>query len=121
MTKVVLIEDDIWLRELEASVLKKAGYTVIEAGDGLTAIDVIDAEKPDVIIVDVLLAGSTAFALLHELQTYNDTNDIPIIMCTNLAEQFDAKQLNKYGVRRVVDKSTMHPDDLVAAVKAVTA
>lgn len=121
MTKVLLVEDDAWLGELEASVLGDAGYEVTVAPHAMAAIELIDSTKPEVIILDVLLGGLTAFALLHELQTYEDTSRIPIVLCTNLADQFDKKQLEGYGVKRVVDKSTMHPSDIVAAVKAVLA
>jgi DNA-binding response OmpR family regulator len=119
MTRILLVEDDAWLAEIEAGVLTKAGYDVTVAPHALAAIDYIDAGLPDAIILDVLLAGSTAFALLHELQSYSDTHDVPVILCTNLAEQFDAKQLKTYGVKRIVNKSTMHPHDLVVAVKAI--
>jgi CheY-like chemotaxis protein len=120
MTKVLLIEDDVWLAELEASVLEKAEYTVQSAHHAPAAIDLVDSFKPDVIVADVLLAGSTIFALLHELQSYDDTHAIPVVLCTNLAEQFDKDMLASYGVKRVVDKSTMHPSDIVTAVRAVT-
>ena len=119
MTNVLLVEDDAWLAEMEASVLTKAGYNVRIAPHAMAAIDEIDEYAPDVIILDVLLAGSTAFSLLNELQSYKDTSQVPIILCTNLAEQFDSAQLKSYGVKRVVDKTTMHPDDLVVAVRAV--
>lgn len=121
MTKVLLVEDDMWLAEMECRVLEGEGYEVTMAPHALAAIDSIDADAPDVIILDILLAGSTGFALLNELQSHDDTHEIPIILCTNLAEQFDGKRLKEYGVRRVVDKSTMHPSDLVVAVKAVLA
>ncbi|MGH7217993.1 MAG: response regulator transcription factor [Candidatus Microsaccharimonas sp.] len=119
MTSVLLVEDDAWLSELESRVLTKEGYEVVTAPHALAAIDLIDQKVPDVIVLDVLLAGSTAFALLNELQSHGDTNRTPIILCTNLAEQFDSAKLAEYGVKRVVDKSTMHPNDLVVAVKAV--
>jgi DNA-binding response OmpR family regulator len=119
MTKVLLIEDDQWLAEMEIGVLQDAGYTVVHVPHALAAIDQIDHEAPEVIILDVLLGGTTAFALLHELQSYKDTAGIPIILCTNLAEQFSAQSLREYGVKRVVNKTTMHPSDLVTAVRAV--
>jgi len=119
MTRVVLVEDDSWLADMEASVLRAAGYEVKTAPHALAAIDYIDDTVPDVLILDVLLAGSTAFALLNELQSHHDTARLPVILCTNVAEQFDAVRLKEYGVRRVVDKTTMHPEDLVTAVKAV--
>ena len=119
MTKVLLVEDDTWLGELEASVLQDAGYDVQLAPHALAAMAYVEQQRPDVILLDVLLGGSTAFAFLHELQTYDDTQHIPVVLCTNLAEQFDKKQLEGYGVKRIVDKTTMHPADIVAAVKAV--
>jgi len=119
MTKILLVEDDAWLAEMEARVLKGAGYEVSIAPHALSAIDHIDTMAPDVIILDVLLAGSTGFALLNELQSHGDTKHVPVILCTNLAEQFDSTRLHEYGVKRVVDKSTMHPQDLVVAVRAV--
>ncbi len=121
MKKVLVVEDDAWLGELEGSVLEAAGYEVQIAPHALAAIDLVDQYKPDVILLDVLLGGSTAFALLHELQSYDDTHQIPVVLCTNLAEQFDKKQLEAYGIKRLVDKTTMHPSDIVAAVKAVVA
>lgn len=120
MTKVVLVEDDPWLAELEISILRDAEYEVFHAPHPLAAIEVIDAQSPDVIVLDVLLTGSTAFALLHELQSYRDTKVVPIILCTNIAEQLQLKDVQSYGVRRIIDKSTMQPDDLVAAVRSVT-
>jgi DNA-binding response OmpR family regulator len=121
MTKILLVEDDAWLAEMEAGVLRDAGYDVTVAPHALAAIDYIDSATPDIMILDVLLAGSTAFALLNELQSHEDTSGVPIILCTNLAEQFDGTRLKEYGVQRVVDKSTMHPNDLVVAVRAVLA
>lgn len=119
MTKILLVEDDIWLAELESSVLTKAGFEVGVAHHAPQAIELLDRLKPDVLVVDVLLAGSTIFALLHELQSYEDTNKIPVILCTNLADQFDVPTLEQYGIKRIIDKTTMHPSDIVTAVKAV--
>lgn len=116
---ILLIEDDAWLAELEAKALQKEGYDVVHAPHAPAAIVAIDATPPDAIVLDVLLGGSTAFALLHELQSYEDTGDLPIILCTNMAESLNLEELKSYGVRRIVDKSTMLPSDLVAAVRSV--
>jgi len=117
---ILLVEDDVWLAELETRVLTKEGeYTVVHVPHAPAAMVAIDTVHPDVIILDVLLGGNTAFALLHELQSYDDTGRLPIILCTNMAETLHLSELESYGVRRIVDKTTMKPDDLVAAVRSV--
>ena len=117
--RVLLVEDDPWLAELEVNVLAQAGYRVRHSAHAPSAIAKIDEQRPDVIILDVLLTGSTAFALLHELQSYGDTKNVPIILCTNMAESLVLNDLKMYGVRRIVDKTTMQLDDLPAAVRSV--
>jgi CheY-like chemotaxis protein len=121
MTKVLIIEDDPWLADVLSVVLKEAGFSIRTAQHGPEAMDMIDSLTPNVIISDVLLAGGTSFTLLHELQSHSDTKMIPIILCSNLAGQLDTEQLKAYGVRRVIDKTTMHPSDVVTAVRAVIA
>lgn len=117
--KVLLVEDDPWLAELEMKTLSEAGFLVTHAPHAPSAIVKIDEIQPDVMILDVLLTGSTAFALLHELQSYDDTGELPIILCTNMAESVKLEDVQSYGVKRIVDKTTMKPDDLVAAVRSV--
>ena len=113
---IVLIEDDAWLAEMEVAVLEAAGHAVQVAPHALEAMQRIDERLPDLIITDVLLSGTTAFTLLHELQSHDDTKNIPVILCSNVADQLTARHLEAYGVMRVVDKSTMHPQDIAAAV-----
>ena len=73
---ILVVEDDNWLSEQYSRVLSNAGYLVHRASNALSAIEEIDDINPDAIILDVLLTGSTAFALLHELQSYGDTGGI---------------------------------------------
>jgi CheY-like chemotaxis protein len=113
------VEDDSWLSEQFSRMLKNEGYDVTVASNALAAIEKIDDINPDVIILDVLLTGSTAFALLHELQSYGDTGSIPVILCTNLASELKLEDLEPYGVKRILDKTLMVPDDLVVSVRSV--
>lgn len=116
---VLIVEDDEWLAEQHSRVLDSAGFRTIITPHALAAIQAIDEKCPDVIILDVLLTGNTAFALLHELQSYGDTGDIPIILCTNLADDLSLDDLGHYGVKKILDKTTMLPSDMIAAVKGV--
>lgn len=116
---VLIVEDDAWLAEQQVRILTKAGFSATISPHPIAAIKVIDAIHPDAIVLDVLLTGSIAFALMHELQSYGDTGSIPIIICTNLAGELSLDNLRPYGVRRILDKTTMMPDDVVAAVRSV--
>ncbi|HZJ34404.1 MAG TPA: response regulator [Candidatus Angelobacter sp.] len=116
---ILVVEDDEWLAEQHSRVLTKAGYKATIVPHALAAIQAIDIVHPDAMILDVLLTGSTAFALLHELQSYEDTGDIPIILCTNLASELSIDDLKLYGVEQILDKTTMAPSDLILALKSV--
>ncbi len=119
LPSVLIVEDDKWLAEQYKRVLSSAGYKASIALHGLEAIQLIDDIKPDAIILDVLLTGSTAFTLLHELQSYEDTGGIPIILCTNLASDLNMVDLEPYGVKCLLDKTKMMPGDLVTSLKSV--
>jgi len=116
---ILIVEDDTWTAEQYARVLDKAGYRTAISPHAIAAIAAIDEVHPSAIILDVLLTGSTGFALLHELQSYGDTSVIPIILCTNLAADIKLDDVSPYGVRRILDKATMEPDDIMAAVRIV--
>lgn len=116
---ILIVEDDKWFAEQHARVLSKAGFKTFISQHALAAIQAVDDIHPDAIVLDVLLTGSTAFALLHELQSYGDTGKIPIILCTNLASEMSLDDLKPYGVKKILDKATMKPDDVAAAVRSV--
>jgi DNA-binding NtrC family response regulator len=118
-TDVVIIEDDVWLAEQFQRTLTLGGYSSVMATNGHDAMDIIDSTRPRAVILDMLLTGGTALTLLHEMQSYGDTGAIPVILCTNLASQFEQRDVESYGVRRIIDKTTMHPDDILTAVRKV--
>ncbi len=117
--KVVVVENDDWLAQHYIRTLESAGYEVHYAPHAIEAIDIIDSVLPDAIILDVLLSGTTALALLHELKSHNDLAQIPIILATNLADQIAMDDVESYGVKRILNKATMHPEDIITAVRAV--
>ena len=117
---VLIVEDDAWLANNHLTIMTVSGYEAQAVSSSEAAIARIDDKAPDVIVLDVMLEGGTAFALMHELQSYEDTARIPVILCSNIpGELLDHKALDRYGVRIVLDKSTMRPYDLLSAVEQV--
>ena len=120
MTKkhtVLIVEDDDWLAEQYGRVLTDEGYGVDFAPHALAAMDAVDTARPDLILLDLLLAGPNAFTLLHELRSHTDHAGIPVILCTNSADSIAQEDISAYGVRQVLDKATVLPEEMIAAVK----
>lgn len=121
MKHVLLIEDDTWLAESYMRMLMREGMRVrlVESADA--AMTAIDEAVPDIVVADVLLNEHTIFMLFHELQSYEDTRDTPIVLCSSLGGDVlaDAK-LRQYGVRAVLDKSSLTPEQLVTVVQELS-
>ncbi len=122
MTKsIVIIDDDTWQASHLERVLRRAGYKTSQVNSGRAAIDVIDDEQPDLVILDLLLGDATAFALLHELQSHHDLARLPVLLITNVADRLDGVRLEEYGVVQVLDKLAIEPQDVVIAARKALA
>lgn len=114
-TSILLIEDDQWLAESYQHTL--AGYEVTVASSGQAAMNLLDDKQFDLIIADVMLEGGSVIDLLHELQSYDDTMTLPIILCTSLASSLRLADMQAYGVVALLDKAAVTPDSLRVAVQ----
>ena len=117
---VLIIEGDPWLGDHLQRSLERESFKVLRASHAYAAIDMIDSERPDAIVTGLLLSGTGALSLLHELQSYVDTANIPVVICNSLPN-ISLDELAPYGVKRIVDVTTMKPDDLPAAVRSILA
>lgn len=117
--QVLIIEDDQWLSSLMKKTLERENFSVALAHNTIEGMNQINTRVPDAIILDFFMPGPNALVLLHELQSYSDTANTPVVLCTNNATDIPKEALGAYGIRSVLDKTTMHPDDIVAAVRRV--
>lgn len=115
MTHVLIIDDDPWQVEHFSRQLAQAGFRASSASNALAAIERLDQDRPEVIVLDVMMPGPNGITLLHELQSHSDLASIPVIACSSL--QLDLTDLKPYGVVAILDKTTLLPTDLVSAVK----
>ncbi|MGB3023678.1 MAG: response regulator [Candidatus Saccharimonadales bacterium] len=113
--RILLIEDDRWLADSYMHVLEE--YQVDSAINGQDAMDLIDVYDYDLVIADVMLERGLVIDLLHELQSYDDTAKLPIILCTTLAQRMRLEDVRMYGVVAVLDKTTLTPKLLREAVE----
>lgn len=116
---VLLIEDDMWLADSYRGCLAGKGFECEVVATAEEAMDIIDTRIPDVIVADIMLGDHTVIGLLHELQSYDDTQKIPVIICSSIAKSaaLMQEQLHEYGVVEILDKATVTPDGLATTVE----
>lgn len=122
MKHVLLVEDDHWLADSYKRSLEREGFEVSSVSDASSAMRMVEDAAPDCIVADVMLEGHTIFTLLHELQSYDDTRRIPVVLCSALDyDVLTRNRLHEYGVVKVLDKASLTPDSLDLAVKECAA
>lgn len=117
---IFVLESDQWLGDHYQRTLEGSGYNVLRSDDPYEAMDMIDDHSPSAIVMSLLFNGAGGIGLLHELQSYVDTAKIPVIVCSGLPT-LKLEELEPYGVKRLIDSTTMQPRDLTAAVRSVLA
>lgn len=119
MKSVLLVEDDRWLADSYYEVLETKGYKCAVASTVEEALEIVNHAVPQVIIADIMLCDHTAIGLLHELQSYDDTQNVPVIVCSSIAKSVlhVQEQLHEYGVVEILDKATITPDELAKTVE----
>lgn len=122
MKKILLIEDDMWLADSYRDVITGSGMECDVVPTAEEAMEIIDTSPPDVIVADIMLGDHTVIGLLHELQSYEDTQKIPVIICSSIAKSAAhmQEQLHEYGVVEILDKATVTPESLAVTVQEYT-
>ena len=94
--KILLVEDDQDLIELMAKKLEMEGFDVIKVETGQDALDAL-TQKPDLILLDILLPDIDGLTVLNEIATRKDTKNIPVIILSNLADHGSMEQAEAIG------------------------
>ncbi len=115
--KVLIIEDDVSISNMYQMKLKQQGYTVIVADNGSDGLEVAKKEKPDLILLDVILPQLDGFSVLEELKKSKDTAKIPVLMLTNLSTNEDQEKAQKLGADNYLVKASLTPTEVGATVE----
>ncbi len=113
--KILLVDDDPQLIKLVNSNLKSVGYEVQLAMDAPSAIDIIDREMPDMVILDIMLPGIDGYGLCQRIREFTD---IPIVMLTAKVEDADKVKGLKLGADDYITKP-FNVEELLARIEAV--
>src|SRR2546421_12272934 len=115
MAKLMLVEDDNNLREIYEARLQAEGYQIVSDKDGEDALVVAKAEKPDLVIADVMMPKISGFEMLDILRNTDGLKDVKVIMLTALGQSDDQQRAAKLGSDRYLVKSQVTLEDIVKA------
>jgi len=116
MSKVLVIEDSVTQREMIANLLRDSGLTVIEAIDGVEALDKIQDTPPDLVILDIVMPRMNGYEVCRRLKADPKMQGVPVVMCSSKGEEFDRYWGMKQGADAYVAKP-FQPTELVGTVK----
>ena len=119
--KILIVEDDKSLREMYQLRLSLNGYDVLEASDGEEGLDVAIKEKPDLILLDIMMPKMSGMDVLDILKSTPETKDIPIVVLTALAEENVKAKGLVYGAEDFLIKSHIMPGQVVEKIEKVLA
>ena len=94
--KIVIVDDEIYIRQLVSSALSK-DYAVFEASDGKEAIDITHTQQPDLILMDVLMPNVDGYTACSTIKMNSGTKTIPVIMVTALGHELNRKLAESSG------------------------
>lgn len=118
-TKVLIVDDDAFLASIYATKLDIEGFEVVSARDGEEGYKAAMKEKPDLILLDVLMPKLDGFETLKKLKSDPDTKAIPVIMLTNLGQKEDIEKGMQEGAADYLIKAHFVPAEAVEKIKKV--
>ncbi len=116
--KVLSIEDDAFLSSLVSGKLIETGFSVITAGTGADGLAKAKLEKPELILLDIMLPDMGGFEILEKLKADPETAQIPVIILSNLGGRDEIEKGVKLGASSYLIKSNILPHEVAEMVES---
>lgn len=114
---ILLVDDDLTLREMYEERMKAEGFNIIQATNGEEALKKASEAKPDIILLDIMMPKVNGFDVLKELKSNPELKDIPVIVLTALIQDVDRVQGKKLGASDYIVKSETMPGEVISKIK----
>lgn len=116
--KILVVEDEATLQKTLNDVLAGEGFEVTSALDGEKGLQMAKEEKPDIILLDIILPKMDGFEVLTHLKEEDITKDIPVIILTNLSDLDNIQKALDLGATTYLVKADFHLEDVIKKVKS---
>ncbi len=117
--KILIIEDDIPLYNLYAAELKLKGYDVSNVSDGLVAYNAVKTQRPDLVLLDIVLPGRNGVDILQDIKSDISIQDTKVIMLTNYGGDANINKSVELGAEDYILKYNVVPSDISSKVATI--
>lgn len=115
--KILMIEEDRFLRKIYRDKFSRLGFEFLEATNGEEGLNKIIYEKPDVVILDLMLPQKNGFDVLIDIKRNKNTQAIPVIILSNLGQESDIKRGLSLGAKDYLVKTEVSLSEVVEKAK----
>lgn len=117
MAKITIIEDEEVLLSLLKKKLEQEGHQVTIAKDGQEGLERVKADKPDLILLDIVMPKMGGFEVMEELNADKNLKDIPIIIVSNSGQPVEIDRAKKLGAKDWLVKTDFDPQEVIVKVR----
>ncbi|MGA2666799.1 MAG: response regulator [Patescibacteria group bacterium] len=115
---LLLVDDDLTLREMYEERLKAEGFTIVQASNGEEALAKAKEIKPAIILLDIMMPKVNGFDVLKSLKANPDLKEIPVIVLSALIQDVDRAEGKRLGAADYIVKSETMPGEVIEKIKA---
>jgi len=115
--KILIAEDESAMLEALVNKFKKSGFEVISASDGEEGLKKALKEKPDILMLDIIMPKIDGLELIKKIREDKWGTHVPIVLLTNLSDAYNIAEAGKYGVYDFLVKTDWRLDDIVKLIK----
>lgn len=117
--KILIVEDEEILLTALSEELKQQGFQVVGAKDGVEGVEKANSEKPDLILLDLVMPRMDGISALKEIKAGATTKDIPVVILTNLSDYDKVSDALSLGAMDYLVKANYRLEELVSKLKTV--
>lgn len=114
--KILIVEDEELVSTLLEKKLKNAGYDVVTAADGEEGLKKIKEEKPDLVLLDVIMPKMGGFEVMEEMRKDEEIKDIPVIIISNSGQPVELDRARELGAKDWLIKTNFDPQEVLQKV-----
>lgn len=119
--KLLIVEDDEFLQKILLTKFSREGFDVTTASDGEKALEALTKDKPQLVLLDLILPKMTGFDVLAEMRVRPDFQKLPVIILSNLGQEEDIKRAKELGALDFLVKADISVNEVVRKVKELYA